>query len=127
MFINLGEDGGFRGGERHVETTFNELEAPGLHFFYDDGCLAFHAAFGGDIEGEEGSASVDGPCEAAVLLALVEAEEQQLGNGNGGIELRYEFFFGYGVRVISNKGLDIFVGGVCQSPWVMTQGREVIE
>ena len=66
----LGEDGGLRGRKGHVEASFDELETSGLHLI-DDGCgLGFDGAFGGDVESEEGGATVDGPFEA-VFLALV--------------------------------------------------------
>ena len=57
-------------------------------------------AFGGDVEGEVGGAFVDGPFEGG-FIALIETNEEELGDGDSGVVGGDEFFFGFGIRIVT--------------------------
>ena len=48
-------------------------------------------------------------------------------DGDVGVVLRYDFFLWFGVGVVADEGLDIFIGGVRYTGGVVPQGREVVE
>lgn len=97
----LGVDGSFGGGQGHVCTALEELET-GLLFVCDEaaelgGCFG-RAAAGGEVEGEVWRAFVDCPFET-IRDAFVQAEEEELGDGDSGVVGGDQVGFGFGVGV----------------------------
>lgn len=110
---NVGGALTFSGGEGEMHSALYECQTSLLHLRDDTIGLVFDVAFWRDIESEDGAALVGFPFETLFVL-LVDAEEDELGDGDGGVVVGEQLIFGLLVRILANERLDIGVGCVCE-------------
>lgn len=86
--------------------------------------------FGSDVDGEVGGTLVDGilcfVAEGVVLDGLVQTEEDHLRDEGLGVECLDHLGFRYGIEILANDGLDIFVLDVGEVGLVLCQWLQVV-